>query len=77
MYRLVQFDIIKLRNLIVSKINDNCTGLIETSLPNFTIEMFQAQLLSEGIRDKSTPDIKYLERGNGLDQQSVRYGRIL
>ena len=49
---LVQFDITKLRNLIVSKINDNYAGLhrlIETSIPNFTIEMFQTRLISEGI----------------------------
>ena len=45
--------------MIVSKINDNCTGLnrlIETSLPNFTVERFEQWLISEGIRDKSLPD---------------------
>ena len=30
--------------------------LVETSLSNFTVEMFQARLVSEQIRDKSTPD---------------------
>ena len=30
--------------------------LIEPSLSNFTIEMFQVRLISEEIRDKSTPD---------------------
>ena len=67
---LVQFDITKLRNLIVSKINDNYAGLhrlVETSLPNFTIEMFQVRLTSEGIRDKSTPDNILKEFINGMD----------
>ena len=67
---LVQVDITKLRNLIVSKINDNYAGLhrlVETSLPNFTIEMFQARLISEGIRDKSTPDNILKEFINGMD----------
>ena len=41
--------------------------LIETSLSNFTREMFQARLISEGIRDKSTPDNILKVFINGLD----------
>ena len=66
---LAQFDITKLRNLIVSKLNDNHAGLhrlVETSLPNFTIEMFQARIILEGIRGKWTPD-KILKFINGVD----------
>ena len=35
--------------------------LIETSLSNFTIEMFQVRLISEGISDKSTSDTEGMD----------------
>ena len=56
--------------MIICKIGVDYAGLqrlIETSLPNFTTEMFQAWLTSEGIRDKSTPDIILKEFINGTE----------
>ena len=64
---LVQFE---LRKLIVSKINDNYAGLyrlVETSLLNFIIELYQARVISEGIKDKSTPDNILKEFLTGMD----------
>ena len=63
---LVLFHITNLRNLILL-LYTGLHRLIETSLPNFTIEMFQARLISEGIRDKSTPDNILKEFINGMD----------
>ena len=56
--------------MIICKIGVDYAGLqrlVETSLPNFTTEMFQAWLTSEGIRDKSTPDNILKEFINGMD----------
>ena len=72
----VQCDMPKLKSLIATKLNDNYAelcDLIQTSLEQVTREMFQAGLISEGVRDNSKPENilkEFIKRMNWISNQS-------
>ena len=66
----LQYDIRKLRQLVVTTINKNyarLSNLIETSLQEVTNEFFQVQLITESVRSKPTSEKLLKEFTSGME----------